>query len=90
MGLRNAKTFRRCEEPLGIDAESIEIGQKIFRMLDEEHLLFNFSTASLFLASDIIQDNGYAVCTCKSSKNQKQINSKNIPITVTRFYIRNL
>ena len=59
-------------------------------MLDEEHLLFNFSTASLFLASDIIQDNGYAVCTCKSSKNQKQINSKNIPITVTRFYIRNL
>ena len=43
VGLRNAKTFRRCEEPLGIDTESIEIGQKFFRMLDEEHLLFNFS-----------------------------------------------
>ena len=47
MGLRNAKTFRRCEEPLGIDTESIEIGQKFFRMLDEEHLLYNFSAASL-------------------------------------------
>ena len=46
VGLRNAKTFRRCEEPLGIDTESIEIGQKFFRMLDEEHLLSNFSTAS--------------------------------------------
>ena len=66
MNVRNAKTFRRCEEPLGIDAESIEIGQKIFRMLDEEHLLFNFSTASLFLASDIIQDNGYAVCQVRT------------------------
>ena len=55
MGLRNAKTFRRCEEPLGIDAESIEIGQKFFRMLDEEHLLFNFSTARLFLARDKVQ-----------------------------------
>ena len=47
VGLKNAKTFRRCEEPLGIDTESIEIGQKFFRMLDEEHLLYNFSAASL-------------------------------------------
>ena len=63
VGLRNAKTFRRCEEPLGIDTESIEIGQKFFRMLDEEHFLFYLSTASLLLASDIIQDNGYALET---------------------------
>ena len=34
--------------------KGIEIGQKFFRMLDEEHLLFNFSTASLLLASDIV------------------------------------
>ena len=53
VGLRNAKTFRRCEEPLGIDTESIEIGQKFFRMLDEEHLLYNFSAASLMYMSPL-------------------------------------